>query len=913
MAVMQALPETAETNVKFGLDQANLGGEPVSAVRIEVARSNGALLVKDLRAGLPGGAKLTLDGTVVAGDPTAQAFQGKLALRGTSLTRFLTWAAKDQDLAGSVHSDGPFLLQGKLGLSDKSIALTEAGAEIGGMPLTGEVRYTRGERPLLAVVLEGQEVDGARLWPAAARHLEGLLVAHDAPASESGAPAEPDAKHWLDIGATDLNVRLRAGTLATGRQALRDVDVDVVIARGQLAMRSCRFVTDAGLSFELEGDIADAAGKPRGALRWIFAAPTSEAYAAFLQLLELSPAAAEQVAAYAALAPMRLAGSVVLGKRSETASDIAIDGSVQGGRLIASARLDGGFKSWRDAAANLALSIESPDVVQTLGTLAGRAPVGGEPRQRAGEIFFKAVGAPASGLLASASIKAPGLFLAYDGRVDLPPDGNRKFDGNMRVSARELGDVMAVAGLGSGGALRGTPIIGTIKMTSAENAIELKPHQLSISGSKVDGTIALAYPKNGPAIVTTQLQVDKATIPGLLSVVLNSAPPAVTPEAPAEPAVEPLTAGKSIWPESAFDFAALAGIEGKLNIAFDTLTLDEGMAIKNARLEAAIAPDKIAVTRLEGSALGGNVLAVLALDRAPGGANLAGDVRLTDVQLVAAGPEKSKAATAQLTLEFSSRASTPGGLIAAATGKGELTLGDMALHVPTPLALVATSEAVLTGQAGGSGEELTAALRAQIASSEVKVGPRKIAVDIADGAAKLAPFDLPSPAGATKVTTTIDLASLVVDSSWLLEPKAPDAPAPGQTPRGALPSVNVLYVGPLRDAWMLEPRITADGLERELSIRKMELDAEQLERLHRMDVERARQEDERRRALEADQPQTAAPPPAAATCRIAGHAKRTAPGGSRSPAGDERIGRYHRHRGPPSPRPQPCRRSFPTR
>jgi hypothetical protein len=230
------------------------------------------------------------------------------------------------------------------------------------------------------------------------------------------------------------------------------------------------------------------------------------------------------------------------------------------------------------------------------------------------------------------------------------------------------------------------------------------------------------------------------------------------------------------------------------------------------------------------------------------------------VQLVAAVPEKSKAATAELKLEFSSRASTPGSLIAAATGKGELTLGDMALRVPTPLALVATSEAVLTGKTGGSGEELTAALRAQIASSEVKVGPRTIAVDIADGAAKLAPFDLPSPAGATKVTTTIDLASLVVDSSWLLEPKAPDAPAPGQTPRGALPSVNVLYVGPLHDAWMLEPRITADGLERELSIRKMELDAEQLERLHQMDVERARQEDERRRALEADRPQTAAPP-----------------------------------------------------
>jgi hypothetical protein len=278
---------------------------------------------------------------------------------------------------------------------------------------------------------------------------------------------------------------------------------------------------------------------------------------------------------------------------------------------------------------------------------------------------------------------------------------------------------------------------------------------------------------------------------------------------------------------------------------------------------------------LEGKALGGNILAAFALERAPGGASMAGDLRIADMHLQGnrAGGSKSAQgnATASLALEFSGRGSTPGGLIAVATGNGALSLGDMSMRVPTPLAVVAASEAVLSGVAGGNGDALTEALRRQMGLSKVKVGPRKIAIAIADGAAKLESFSLPSPAGATKVETTVDLASLLVDSSWLLQPKAPDVVQPDRPRKGALPTVSVVYVGPLKDAWTLEPRITADQLERELAIRKMELDAEQLERLHRLDAERARREEERRKAIEAEKadrgnaPPTAVSPPANAT------------------------------------------------
>ncbi len=160
---------------------------------------------------------------------------------------------------------------------------------------------------------------------------------------------------------------------------------------------------------------------------------------------------------------------------------------------------------------------------------------------------------------------------------------------------------------------------------------------------------------------------------------------------------------------------------------------------------------------------------------------------------------------------------------------------------------------MLGGEAGGSGEQLAAALRTQIDKSDVAVGPRTIPIAIADGAAKLALVTLNSQAGETKVETTIDLASFIVDSAWIVEPKAPDIPQANLPRGGALPNVGVVYTGPLANAWALESRITTEPLERELAIRKMELDADQLERLHKADAERARRDEERKRALEADQ------------------------------------------------------------
>lgn len=856
LAMMEALPKNADSRVAFDLDQATLGGEAVSDIKLEVMRNGGVLGVSNLRAGMPGGARIALDGAVDAAGAKGQAFRGDLTLYGTSLARFLNWAVKDKAVAEVVRNEGPFSLQGDFAMSENAIDLTDAGAEIGGRAMTGAVHYSKKERPRFELALEGVEMDAGELWPAGIAGLKRVLAGGEADA----APEKPKFA-WLDPAATDVQLRLRAGSLLAGKDRLRDVDMDIGINGGRLDVRRAAFASDNDLNVEIDGSVAETMKDPRGSLHWTIAAPSKEAFATLVALFDLDDQTRRQADALSALTPLRLAGSVELGRRLPQSADVSIDGSVQsGGRLVMSALLDGGLDGWRAAPADITATVNSADVGAAWEAMSGRPSiVRSKVTPIAGEMFFKAVGTGLSGMTATASVKAPNLFLGYDGRVTLPADGQRGLDGELRVAANGLADVMEVAGLGGGASLEQIAVNGSMRVVSSDHTFELHPERLTLGGSKVSGAVALSYPSEGSAIVTGAIDVDQATIPGLLAFVLDRQQVADAPGA------EPLATGKTIWPEHAFDFGALDGIEGKLNVTFGSLVLTEKMAVAKAKAEVELAPGKIAINNLAGKVLGGDMAANVALDRAPGGASLKANVRMSDMQVRAVQPGQAadsvKDQKASLALEFSGHASTPGALVSVVSGKGELQLGDIAVAAPTPLAVVTTSEAVLSGDAGGSGEALATALRSQIDANKVKIGPRTVSIDIADGAAKLALVTLESDAGKTKVETTVDLASLVVDSAWVVEPRGPDV-AQAEKPRhGALPSVGVVYTGALANLWTLDQRITVEPLERELAIRKMELDADQLERLHKADAERAQRDEERRKALESDESIPAPPGP----------------------------------------------------
>jgi len=121
--------------------------------------------------------------------------------------------------------------------------------------------------------------------------------------------------------------------------------------------------------------------------------------------------------------------------------------------------------------------------------------------------------------------------------------------------------------------------------------------------------------------------------------------------------------------------------------------------------------------------------------------------------------------------------------------------------------------------------------------------PRTVKLEIADGQLRVKPFVIDTADGRAQGGASLDLRTLNLDSEWRLDQK----PAAGPADKPALPTVTVTYRGPIGSVGGLEPRISSEALERELSVRRMERDVEELERLRKLDEARRREEAERQR------------------------------------------------------------------
>jgi hypothetical protein len=179
----------------------------------------------------------------------------------------------------------------------------------------------------------------------------------------------------------------------------------------------------------------------------------------------------------------------------------------------------------------------------------------------------------------------------------------------------------------------------------------------------------------------------------------------------------------------------------------------------------------------------------------------------------------------------------------------------------SPAAIETVANAVLGGKVEASGPGLEPALRAALAARPLDLGTRKIPLRIVDGAIRVSTFSMEAPEGRASNQTTMELASLKLDSEWKLEPRGRARSRTGAAGRPALPGISVIYVGPLAALHTLEPRLSFEALQRELSVRKMERDVDQLERLRREDAARAQREAQRLSTQEAGAAQPGGPVP----------------------------------------------------
>ena len=865
-ALMHALPSESASALDLAVDQVNLGGDAVAGLKLKASRTDGPLRLDQLEASLPGGARLDLSGAV-AGTSERQ-FSGQVGLHGPSFGRFVAWAAKDMGLAGG-RGDGPFTLHGGLTFSRKGIELKGAEAEVAGSSARGEMSWWRGTPDRFAVTLQGPRLDLGAMWPIARRH-NGLAAIGRAAAPAGTADAAP----------ANLDLRLQAGELATGEQTLRDVDAKLAIGDGRLSIERFEASLEDGGSVALDGVIADVTRRPRGTLRWQTAAPGSDALGRLAKLA--APWLPESVAVPAlspGLFPLRLAGSVHIGERSDGKLDIAFDGSSGGarGRIGGELRLDGGLVRWRDQPFDLALTAEAADAVtiSTLLGLGGSAPLASRKASAGGRLVLKAAGTPATGLATFASLDGEALSAIYQGRTVLPADAPRRLDGTATIAARDARQLLSLAGLGLGGAASAASVRGALDVRTEGDAIKLTARGVEIGGSAVEGGASFVASEGKPVRIAADLRSGSVSLQALLGVVLDEKAPTAGGGA--------LPSGA--WPELAFDMSPLERVEGDVTLRLASLALAPGLTLHDTAIAAHLEPGRITVNDVSGHSAGGTTQAKLTLQRQSAGVSLSGDVAMSAIDLARLGtantPHRARGEMGWR-LSFESRALSPAGLAAALSGKGKAELGrDVALTGYAPDRLAATVETIVAGKTDVTGEALTRAIGEAMISGRLTLGPRKLDLELSGGAVKVPPITVETSQGRTTMITTVDLASLRADAELRVEAKAIRKRGDA-VETSLLPPVSAVYVGGLGELAAIEPRLSIGNLERELAVRRMERSVEELERLRKEDEERARREQERQReAAEKAKAEAAA---AEAARQAASQAQQSAP----TPGHDDR-------------------------
>ena len=876
LGFIRSLAGDGAASAKVVIEQVKIGGETAGGLTIDAERTGGLVTLKELRAGLPGGSRLNISGQL-KDDNGSNNFDGQVLVHGGNLARFVAWAAK----SGSpidVKAEGPFSVEGRLIAGDKRFEFTDARAEISGQPLSGEVRFSDDGRRRVAIAIEAARVDTALLFPTKAQEIENeirMALGLQPASSIEAVKAPPSAAG----DQSDVSLRLLASELKTGTQTFRNVDATLAFEAGEFRVPRAKFTANSGLGVVFEARVKNAAHEPKGTLAYEFNAQSAEAMKDMAAMTGVSDIFSGD--RLQALSPTRVAGLVRLGERGNGAADVTFGGVVKGAHVSGRAELDGGLAKWRSAPSRMTVNGSAPDLLAVLTALGADTSQPTASAARPATFSFASSGTVATGAKTIADIKSQGLETNFSGNMVWPATDKLSLNGTVNIKTRDLAEVLSFAGISATGGVTATGLEGAISVSDKGGLLTLSSRQLTAGAVKFRGQASIKRQPSGNSVVSADIVAGQVKVASLLSVVLD--------KAGAASATNSAHVLATAWPEQQFNFDALKSVEGDIKLGFSSLELEPGLATHAGSMKIKFSPAKISVTDLSAEALGGKLDGATDFEKTPGGVTMSGSLKIAGASLAALS-QKSKG-RAGLELAFSGRAPSPATLVAQLTGQGQAFLEDASHPGPVAADVAVTSDAILGGKLPNETDIIRDELVAALINSRVQSGTHTIPVSVVDGAARIAPFEIVSKDGKTTVTTTADLSSLAVDSAWQVAALVPPPQfVPGTVqdwtpaPKGPLAPVSIVYAGRLADLAHLDVKVDPTELQRELTVRQMERNVEELERLRRKDEDRVKRELERRKAFEAERAAAVAASAAAKALPPAGAQRVPAP-----PAASEKL------------------------
>jgi AsmA family len=846
LRVRDILPAHGRSRLALSIDQANLGGEAISGVRLAVARERDRLEIEQLRVGMPGGSRAELQGTVT-GPTDAPQFSGSVNVRGASLLRAVGWATARPPSLADGKGDGAFGLYAQLAVAAGRAVARNIVGDVLGTPLAGEAEWRWQGRPDLSLRLEAPQIDVRPFAPAQVNIADALHSLLQVPWSDASSAVATAGKR-TETTQPDFRLSFEAGRLITASQTYRDVALQLRMKSGNLEVPQLRLAGERGVLLDLKGALENVATRPKGSLSGVVAAATAAELSDLALLLGLPEGLGSDDRLVRAAAPLRLAGALTFGTRTATSRDLTLAGEVNGSNFKFNGRLDSAAAGWRSGAAEVVATIDAPDARKLTALLSDSTEQGAD-KTVPGQLLIKAKGVPAEGLSSVLTLAAGDLAVDFHGLLTVGEQAN-SIAGDLRLKAADAERLATLAGLAPPLRLTGIPLEGRLKLTADAKAVTLERVLLNVAGTQVRGAIALSRAGERRQL-DARLALGEISVRSMLAPLLDQRLATITGAAEAA-----LAGRQSPWPDEPFDLGALAGIDGHVLLTVGRLALTDGLGLKEAKVDVGLNGGKIKVDAIEGAALGGRGRVAFTLDSVSGGADLKGSFTLADGRLeaLAGMPPGAKTGTGgriKAELSFAGRGANPRNLLAALRGQGRAQVdGKLAGLWPGAISLAA--EQVLKSDPEKLRSVLKEALRQGLVAGRLAL-PEEVALEIADGQVNAKPIVVDSGNERATGSAALNLLTFMFESEWRLEQAPGRDTALGS--KAPLPAVLVSYRGPVASLDKVEPIVNTEALERELAVRKMEHDVEQLEHLRQLDEARRRSEAERLRQ------ETTPPPP----------------------------------------------------
>ena len=838
-------PTQGNVSIALNVDQANLGREAVSGLRLNAESRSGITTISDLRIGLPGGTRADAQGRL-AGHGADATFEGDVVVRGHSLARLLAWSSPHAP-ALDPSRDGPYAIRSRIKAAHGQIEAQNFVGELAGTIMQGDIGYSWKGRRELSVLIEGPQVDLRALLPEPApddKNTTNPILTFLRATSGIGRTA----------GDLDAVVKIRTGRLLIPGASYQDVVADIELRQQQFFISKLLLNGEHGVALDLEGELAGLDGKPRGSLRGTVGAQTVAGVDALVKLLDWPTDLLPDPAKRAMIVPLRLAGSADFGRGNDAAVDIAADGLLGETRLIVKARLDRGAAAWRIAPLDLTATLDGARADQLahalFPTLASAAGQEAAPSRTV--VSIKSLGALPDGLTTTLRADGQGTAIQLAGRIVGPSP--LRFEGE--ISAKTL-DMARLQPWLLGFSLPGRSAVGlegTARIAATAAALRLDRIVARVGASNVEGQLTLT-PETDRFRIAGQLAVNQLPTAAVFEAVTARRTAGATTLAAATAAMAD-RGGAALWPLEPFDFSAIARLDGTIDVTAERLQLADGVGLDRARFALAFQANQLEIRDLEGLALGGRWTGSVKLVRADAAnASLNGALRLTNAHFEQVTSDAGSAARIAGrfggALTFTATGSSPQDLATKLNGKGALDIAETRTLVLAPAAVTATLDAGLKGDPAALAETLRTGLRGALGTgAPLVIQARQIPLELVQGRLNSGDIAIPSASGSVTAGASLDLTSLVMAATWRVVGSMPPDLA-GKASAAALPPVVITTSGPAGTLARQNATVNADALEREASVRKMERDVDELERLRKLDQERMRLETERRQQQEA--------------------------------------------------------------